>query len=106
MTRVLADFLFSDCGSLAFTDDEVREVIAANDPKAPGGPWKPEALAWAEAIAFQPFTGRKGESVPARIERSIVQDVAYLKAHPLIKESVKITGHLYDLETGKVTQVA
>jgi hypothetical protein len=40
------------------------------------------------------------------MEWSIIQDVAYLKAHPLIKASVVVTGYLYDLETGKVTQVA
>ncbi len=95
-----------DCGSLAFNDEEIRDVIATNDPNAPGGPWKPDALAWAEAMAFQPFKVAKAETVLQGIEKSIVQDVAYLKGHPLIKASVKITGWLYDIETGKVTQVA
>src|ERR1700733_14341288 len=31
-------------------------MIAANEPSAPGGPWKPGALAWAEAIAYLPFS--------------------------------------------------
>ena len=96
----------SDCGSLAFNDEEIREVIATNDPNAPGGPWKSEALAWAEAMAFQPFKIGKDETVLQGIEKSITQDVAYLKAHPLIKSSIKITGWLFDLETGKVTEVA
>ena len=95
-----------DCGSLVFTDEEIRNIIAANDPSVPGGGWKPEALAWAESLAFQPFTSRAGETAKERIEKSITQDVAYLKAHPLIKPTVKITGWLYDLETGKVEEVS
>jgi carbonic anhydrase len=95
-----------DCGSLAFNDEEIREVIKTNDPNSPGGPWKPAALAWAESIAFQPFIVGKNETVLQGIENSVTQDVAYLKAHPLIKESIKITGYVFDLETGKVTQVA
>ena len=96
----------SDCGSLVFTDDEIRNIIAANDASVPGGGWKPEALAWAESIAFQPFTSQAGETAKERIERSIRQDVAFLKAHPLIKPTVKITGWLYDLETGKVEEIS
>lgn len=95
-----------DCGSLAFNDEAIREVIATNDPNVPGGPWKPEALAWAQSIAFQPFKVGKDETVLQGIKNSIIQDVAYLKAHPLMKASVKITGWLYDLETGEVTEVS
>jgi hypothetical protein len=130
-------------------------MIAANEPSAPGGPWKPGALAWAEAIAYLPFSpapapvgpppgvapapaaedegevkklvvptnggeevgetkvedgvkakknGFKDEKAMERerVERSVRQDVLYLKTHPLIKESVLVTGWVFDLHTGKV----
>ena len=105
MQRLISRHGVLDCGSLVFTDDEIRNIIAANDNTAPGGGWKPEALAWAEAMAFQPFTARKGETARERVETSIRQDVAFLKGHALIKPTVKITGWLYDLETGKVEEV-
>lgn len=101
----LTDSTPTDCGSLAFFDEEIREVIKTNDPTVPGGPWKPGALAWAEAMAFQPFTALEGESPRDRVVRSITQDVHYLKSHPLIKASIKITGYLYDLEDGTVTEI-
>jgi hypothetical protein len=68
------------CLTLALNDEEIREVIATNDPNAPGGPWKPEALAWAESIAFQPFKVGKDETVLQGIKKSIIQDAAYLKS--------------------------
>ena len=132
-------------------------MIAANDHSAPGGPWKPGALAWAEAIAYLPFSpapasvgpppgvapapaaedegevkklvvpsngaevgetkvedgvkakknGIKDEKAMERerVERSVRQDVLYLKTHPLIKESVLVTGWVFDLHTGKVVEV-
>jgi carbonic anhydrase len=112
-------------------------MIAANEPSAPGGPWKPGALAWAEAIAYLPFSPApapvgpppgvapapaaedEGDGVKAkkngfkdekamereRVERSVRQDVLYLKTHPLIKESVLVTGWVFDLHTGKVVEV-
>src|SRR5271156_895541 len=119
-------------------------MIAANDHSAPGGPWKPAAPAWAEAIAYLPFSpapasvgpppgvapapaaedegevknkvedgakakknGLKDEKAMERerVERSVRQDVLYLKTHPLIKESVLVTGWVFDLHTGKVVEV-
>ena len=109
-------------------------MIAANEPSAPGGPWKPGALAWAEAIAYLPFLPSpapvgpppgvtpapaaegevkakknevKNEKAMERelVERSVRQDVLYLKTHPLVKESVLVTGWVFDLHTGKVVEV-
>jgi carbonic anhydrase len=80
-------------------------LIAQNDPASPGGPFKEGALAWAEAIAYQPFTGKPGDSERDKIERSVKQDVLYLKSHPLIKASIKLTGYVYDLHSGRVEEV-
>lgn len=40
------------------------------------------------------------------IQASVKEDVHYLRAHPLIRKGMVITGAVYDIETGKVTQVA
>jgi carbonic anhydrase len=95
----------TDCGALAYSEEWVRDLVAANDPSAPGGPFKKEAFAWSEAIAYQPFTTRPNETERERVERSVRQDVEYLKSHPLIKPTVLITGWVYDLHTGKTEQV-
>jgi hypothetical protein len=158
LLTVLGFFWRTDCGALAYTDAWVHSMIAANEPSAPGGPWKPGALAWAEAIAYLPFSPapapvgpppgvapapvaedegkvkklavltNSGEEVGEtmvedgvkakkngfkdvkamereRVERSVRQDVLYLKTHPLIKESVLVTGWVFDLHTGKVVEV-
>ncbi len=40
-----------------------------------------------------------------RVERSVKLDVQYLRMHPLVKETVKVTGWVFDLHTGKVEPV-
>ncbi|KIN06783.1 hypothetical protein OIDMADRAFT_21737 [Oidiodendron maius Zn] len=92
----------TDCGSLAFSDEWIRETVARNDPLLPGGPFKSDALPWAEAISTQPFHMRPGDTERDRIERSVRQDVQYLKSHPLVKPATLITGWVYDLHTGLV----
>ncbi|KAK0757256.1 hypothetical protein N5P37_009972 [Trichoderma harzianum] len=39
-------------------------------------------------------------------EASINNDVSWLRNHPLIKKETKITGLLYDIDTGKLTKIA
>lgn len=83
----------------------MRTLVAENSASAPGGPFKEGALAWAEAIAYQPFRGQPGDTERQRVERSIRQDVSYLENHPLVKPSIKLTGYVYDLHTGRVEEV-
>lgn len=80
-------------------------MIEKNDPNAPGGPFKEGALQWAESMAFLPFPSRKEDSNRDRVERSIREDVKFLQDHPLVKASIKITGWIYDLHDGTVTEV-
>lgn len=94
--------LHPDCGSLAFSDEWIRETVARNDPSMSGGPFKSDALPWAEAISTQPFHMRPGDTERDRVERSVRQDVQYLKSHPLVKPATLITGWVYDLHTGLV----
>lgn len=82
-------------------------MVRENDHSAIGGPFKDGATAYAEALSYLPFTRKTegGETEREQIERSVVQDVHYLRNHRLIKESIKITGYVFDLQTGKVEEV-
>lgn len=77
-------------------------MVAKNDPLVPGGPFKSGALPWAESITTQPFHAQPGDTERDRVERSVRQDVQFLKSHPLVKPSILITGWVYDLHTGLV----
>lgn len=96
----------ADCGSLYYTDEWVREQLAKNDPQAAGGPYKEGAAAWADTMATLPFT-RKGEGERERdiIERSVREDVQFLRDHPLIKPSVLVTGWFFNMHNGRVEPV-
>lgn len=87
----LTETMLKDCGSLVFTDDWLRELIAKNDPKSKNGPHK-GAWAYVESITYLPFARREHETKRETVERSVVTDVQFLRNHPLIKPSIPITG--------------
>ncbi|QRW09439.1 carbonic anhydrase [Ceratobasidium sp. AG-Ba] len=88
-TREIAIFHHTDCGFTHFKEPELREKI-----KSAEGP----AIAqYVDSIAFMPFED------PAV---SVVEDIEYLKAHPLILKETKFSGWVHDLESGKIRQVA
>lgn len=39
------------------------------------------------------------------VERSVREDIQYLKDHPLILDDSVITGWVYDVKDGKLTEV-
>jgi len=83
-TREVVVIHHTDCGMLTFTDDELRGKVRA------------ELGADASHIAFLPFRS---------LDESVRQDVAYLRASPLIPEDVPIRGFVYDVRTGTVSEV-
>ncbi|KAG9051064.1 hypothetical protein FS837_012571 [Tulasnella sp. UAMH 9824] len=94
-TREVVLFHHTDCGMLTFKDDVLREKLKGSvkaDVREAVGPA-------VDQISFLPFPD---------LEQSIKEDVAYLKASPLVLEETKskITGWIYDVYSGKVTQVA
>jgi carbonic anhydrase len=92
-----------DCAVLQHTEQEILDIIKENDPNAPGGPWKPGAFAYAEAVALIPFP--KGGTEKERLEKSVKQDVKFLRAHPLLRPRTAITGWIYDIKTGVVEKL-
>lgn len=76
---------------LTFKDSELRSILHDKPPK-------PNVLATAaiDSIAFLPFSD---------LEKSVKDDVAFLKAHPLVLEETKISGWIHDVKDGKISQV-
>jgi len=83
-TREVVVIHHTDCGMLTFTDDELRSKVHA------------ELGADASHIAFLPFK---------ELGVSVRQDVAYLRASPLIPADVPIRGFVYDVRTGALREV-
>ena len=83
-TREIARYHHTDCGMLTFTDADLKSSLKQKYPEA-----DPEI----NKLDFYPFS---------QLEESIKSDVAYLKSHPLVLDETKITGWVYEVETGKV----
>jgi len=84
-TNEVAVIHHTDCGMLTFTNEQLREQI------------RRELGADVSALDFLPF---------ADVERSVRDDVAQLRASPLIPRDVPIRGFVYDVRTGRLTEVA
>ncbi len=74
----------TDCGMLTFSNEDLRSKV------------KQELHANADEIDFLPFSN---------LEQSVRDDVAFLKASPLIPDSIDIQGYIYDVKTGKILPV-
>ncbi|KIK99786.1 hypothetical protein PAXRUDRAFT_822403 [Paxillus rubicundulus Ve08.2h10] len=81
----------SDRGMLTFTDEFLRNQLAKAHPDD-------AAVAnAARGIEFEPFSD---------LDESVKSDVAYLKNHPLVHQKATITAWVYEVENGKIRQVA
>ena len=74
----------TDCGMLTFSNADLRTKL------------KQELNANAEHIDFLPFKD---------LEQSVRDDVATLKASPLIPKNVEISGFIYDVKSGRLLPV-
>ena len=78
----------TDCGMLYFTEDGVHEAGKKNlGDKA------------ADEIKGLEF------KVLPNLEQGVKDDIAFLQKSAAIPESVKLSGWVYDVKTGKTTQV-
>jgi carbonic anhydrase len=84
-TKTIAIIHHTDCGMLTFTNADIHQKI------------KQDLHADADHIAFLPFSD---------LEQSVRDDIAFLKASPLIPESIEIKGFVYDVHTGQLHEVA
>jgi carbonic anhydrase len=92
----------TDCGMEFFTDDVIRGLLASSlETAALGpdgftdvgeGPGSPEA-AYIDWLTI------------ADTNQSVVDDVARIRAHPLVPVSIPIYGYLYDVRSGRLIEV-
>ena len=87
-TDAVAVIHHTDCGMLTFSNDQIREQIKRELGDA--------AYAVAEQTDFLPFPD---------IEQSVRDDVAAIAASPLIPASIPVFGFVYDVHTGKLSEV-
>lgn len=76
------------CGMLTFQNEDAHALVEKN--------LGAEARKELAGLDFQPF---------AQLERAVEDDVNYLKASKAIPDGVKISGWVYEVETGKVRSV-
>ncbi|KAI0733612.1 carbonic anhydrase [Fomitopsis betulina] len=89
-TREIAVIHHTSCGMVTFRTPELQARVKAADPGN-------AALHAVDAIDFLEF---------ADLEKSVRDDVSWLKENPLVLPESLITGWVYEVETGKVRQVA
>jgi len=82
-TRKVALMAHTRCGMAGITNDDVRASFAA-------------AGVDASDVDFQPFPD---------LEESVRAGMARLSASPLLPEDVDVHGWIYDVETGRVSEV-
>ncbi|PBK74080.1 carbonic anhydrase [Armillaria solidipes] len=87
-TREIAVFHHTNCGMTTFTTQDLQSKIVDEDGA--------EAASLVNQIDFLEFS---------KLEESVKHDVKYLQSHPLVLKDTPITGWIYHVENGKVTQV-
>lgn len=87
-TDAVAVIHHTDCGMLTFSNEQIRNQIKRE--------LGDDAYEVAEHTDFLPFSN---------LAQSVRDDVAALKASPLIPESIPVFGFIYDVHTGMLTQV-
>ncbi len=83
-TREIVVIHHTDCGMLTFTDDQLRRQLRERFG-APADDW-----------AFLPFTD---------LAQSVRDDIATIRRSPFILPETTITGFVYDVRTGRLSQV-
>jgi carbonic anhydrase len=74
----------TDCGMLTFSNEDLRTKL------------KQELHANADNIDFLPFKN---------LEQSVRDDVATIKASPLIPKNIEVSGFIYDVHSGRLLPV-
>jgi carbonic anhydrase len=93
----------TDCGMEFFTDDVMRGLLAASLETAALGP-----------EGFHDIGAGPGSSEGNYIdwltiadrEQSVVEDVARIRAHPLVPSGIPVYGYVYDVNSGRLIEVA
>jgi len=92
----------SECGMEFFTDDVMRGLLGQSLETAELG-----------AGGFHDVGSGPGSSEAAYIdwltisdrERSVVEDVSRIRAHPLVPRRIPIYGYVYDVKSGRLIEI-
>jgi len=87
-TREIVVIHHTDCGMLTFTNEVIRAKLAED--------LGPVAGSAAADLDFEPFPD---------VDASVLEDVAAIKASPLVRPDTPISGFVYHVESGKIRQV-
>ncbi|HSD67193.1 MAG TPA: carbonic anhydrase, partial [Vicinamibacteria bacterium] len=83
-TREVVVIHHTDCGMLTFTNDDLRRKIR-------------EGLKVESDMEFLPF---------AEVGQSVHDDVEAIRRSPLLLRGAPVSGFIYDVKTGRLSQVA
>jgi carbonic anhydrase len=92
----------TNCGMETFTDEVLRNLLASSlrtasfDGKSWSDPGPGPGSREAEFINWLTI---------ADPERSVLDDVARIRSHPLVPGDIPVRGYLYDVKTGKLLEV-
>ena len=92
----------TNCGMEFFTDEGMRDLLAQSLETAELGP-----------DGFRDVGSGPGSSEARYIDwltisdanRSVVEDVSRIRAHPLVPSQIPIYGYVYDVKTGRLVEV-
>ena len=92
----------TNCGMEFFDDDRMRDLLAQSLETAELGP-----------DGFQDVGSGPGSAEARYIdwltisdgERSVVEDVGRIRAHPLVPPRIPIYGYMYDVTTGRLVEI-
>jgi len=74
------------CGMLTFKDEELAAKLQQETGKAP-----------VAATRFYTFTD---------LEENVLQQMRKVRSHPWIPESIRVRGFIYDVDTGRLSEVS
>ena len=83
-TREIVVIHHTECGMLTFTNEQLQSKV------------RKELGADASAMDFRPF---------ADLKQSVVDNVTFLRESPLLLEGVSVRGFVYDVHTGRLSEV-
>ncbi|KAJ7655242.1 carbonic anhydrase [Mycena polygramma] len=86
----IAVFHHKDCGMSKVTTDEMRHLVKKANPG------RDDIAAIVDGLQFHHITN---------IEGSVKTDVKFLAENPLVIKGTKISGWVYDVDTGKISKV-
>lgn len=84
-TREIVVIHHTDCGMLTFSNEQLRGMLR-EDPGAD-----------ASGIDFLPFSD---------LEQSVRDDVKLIRSSPLVPDDIAVSGFVFDVKTGRLSEVS